>query len=181
MFFIALLLIALLPSAHATTLQRFGLEELVHNAERIVVAVCQKSESVLVNGRIYTHYSFTIGETVKGNGKQTLELHLPGGQSQGLQSRIAGMPTFAVGEEIVLFLTEKNQLGHAWPVGLGQGTFRIERSEDQAARVYQNLDGLSFYEGAAKRAKAEEPIQGSKIGIFLERLRALDKATPHAH
>lgn len=181
MFAIALLLTSLLPSAHATTVQRFALEELVQNAERIVVATCQRSEAALVEDRVFTRYYFTIGETVKGNGTQTLELHLPGGQSQGGHSRIAGMPTFAAGEEMVLFLTETNQLGHAWPVGLGQGAFHVQRSEDRPARVYQRLDGLSLYEGAAKRAKTESPIQGSKLEVFLERLRILEKAATNAH
>lgn len=180
MFAIPLLLMALFSAAHATTIQRFALEELSENAERIVVATCLKGEPALVHGSIYTRYSFRVSETVKGKREQILELHLPGGQFQGVHSRIAGMPVFARGEETVLFLTEENKLGHAWPVGLGQGAFHIERSEDHTARVYQNLDGLSFYQGAAKRANPEQGIRGAKLGDFLERLRALEKASSDA-
>ncbi len=177
MFAIALLLVALISSVHATTIQRFALEELADHAERIVVATCQQSEPALIRGNVYTRYSFVISETVKGADEKTLELHLPGGELPGVHSRIVGMPVFVRGEEMVLFLTEKNQLGHAWPVGLGQGSFRIERSEDHKARVYQNLDGLSFYEGAAKPAVVEKPVQGSDLAAFLGRLRALGKAS----
>lgn len=180
MFAIPLLLMAFVASAHATTMQRFALAELADNAEHIVVATCQKVEPELVHGNIYTRYSFLVSETVKGDKEQTLTLHLPGGQFQGINSRIAGMPVFARGDEAVLFLTIENQLGHAWPVGLGQGAFRIERHADHDARVYQNLDGLSFYETAAKRATTAQPVQGAELGAFLDRLRALGKASTDA-
>ncbi len=184
-------LIVLSTSVGATTLQRFNLSELADHAERIVVATCQQSEPALIDGQIYhfflkdildceiyTRYSFAVSETVKGRTESTFTLHLPGGQFQGVQSRIVGMPSFAAGKEFVLFLTEKNALGHAWPVGLGQGKFNIKRTAKKEARVHQDLDGLSFYQTAAKRAAPVAPVQNVELGNFLKRIRALDTSSP---
>jgi len=171
-------LIVLSTSVGATTLQRFNLSELADHAERIVVATCQQSEPALIDGQIYTRYSIAVSETVKGRTESTFTLHLPGGQFQGVQSRIVGMPSFAAGKEFVLFLTEKNALGHAWPVGLGQGKFNIKRTAKKEARVHQDLDGLSFYQTAAKRAAPVAPVQNVELGNFLKRIRALDTSSP---
>lgn len=166
---------------HATTVERFSLDQLAGQAARILVVTCLKSEPELINGAVYTRYEFAVSETVKGPSQQQLELHLPGGLFQGIQSRIAGMPTFASGSESVLFLTAQNELGHAWPIGLGQGAFRIERSIDSAARVYQRLEGLTMRNAVAKPAGRIEPVQGADLRLFLNRVRALAGVQGDAH
>ena len=179
------LLIALISlfstQAHTATVERFRLDQLADQAARVLVVTCIQSEPDLIDGAIYTRYKFTVTETVKGPAQKELELHLPGGQFQGVRSRIAGIPTFAPGSESVLFLTAPNRLGHAWPIGLAQGAFRIERRDDGAARVYQRLDGLTVYEGAAKQANQSESIQGAELHTFLRRVRALAGIQGYAH
>lgn len=179
------LLVALISlfsaQVHATTVERFSLNQLASQAVRILVVTCLQSEADLIDGAIYTRYQFAVSETVKGPVQQQLELHLPGGRFQGVQSRIAGMPTFAPGSESVLFLTEQNELGHAWPIGLGQGAFHIGRRADSSARVYQRLDGLNLREGAAKQVRSSEPIQGVDLRTFLHRVRALAETQSDAH
>jgi len=172
--FLGLILLAL--PLQGTTLLRYDLEGLTARAERVFVGTCQRASTELVNGRIYTRFFFTVKEMVKGEPAEQIELVLPGGQYQGVRSRIAGMPAFTPGEEVVLFLTEKNQLGHVWPVGLAQGKFRIERpGAAKRARVFQELDGLSFYHpsAAAKRVSSESPVNGLPLEEFLARVRAL--------
>ena len=167
-----------LPSA-ATTVQRFDLSDLTANAERIVVGICREATPQLVNGQIYTRYLFAIDESIKGQNDARLELHLPGGHFQGVFNHIAGMPVFSPGEEAVLFLTRANELGHAWPVGLAQGRFAIVRSDSSAARVFQELHGLSLYENsaAAKKTRAVETIQGMPLESFLARIRTIAQPT----
>ena len=171
------LLIALISlfaaQAQAATVERFSLEQLARQAERILVVTCLKSEPERIDGAIYTRYQFAVSETVKGPAQQRLELHLPGGLFQGIQSRIAGIPTFDTGSESVLFLTAQNEFAHAWPIGLGQGAFRIAHGTDGTARVYQRLDGLTLREGAAKPAEQTNPVQGAEVRAFLHRVRAL--------
>ncbi len=164
---------------HATTVERFSLSQLSAQAHRIVVATCTGRQTESLDGQIFTRYTFSVDETVKGNAQPHIELYLPGGTLEGVQSRIAGMPEFILQSEHVLFLTEQNHVGFAWPIGLGQGTFRIERTADNTARVYQRLDGLTLYEQTAKAAPTPS-IQGSELHTFLQTVRTLAGDEPDA-
>lgn len=162
-------------SLGATTVQRFALEELTGNAENIFLGTCQTASTEQVDGQLFTRYRFAVTETIKGEQRPNLELLLPGGEFQGTRVRIPGMPAFVPGEEMVLFLTAENQLGHAWPVGLGQGKFRIQRrGAAKQARIYQELDGLSFHDPTAAKPAAPQPasLQGLPLDQFLGQVRA---------
>ena len=177
MALVLLLCLSLLASPlAATTVQRFDLEDLVTRADRIVVGICESAGPRLVNGQIYTTYTFGVDQSLKGDAGLRLELHLPGGLLQGVLSHIAGMPVFDPGDEVVLFLTATNELGHAWPVGLAQGRFSIVRDGRDIPRVFQELDGLSLHpSGVAKRAPAINPVQGMPLDSFLKRVRSLSR------
>ncbi|HIG54414.1 MAG TPA: hypothetical protein EYQ18_10620 [Candidatus Handelsmanbacteria bacterium] len=164
----------------ATTVQRFTLSDLASNAERIVVGICTAATPQLLDGQIYTRYLFDLDQSIKGPRDSQLELHLPGGHFQGVFNRLAGMPIFRPGEEAVLFLTASNEFGHAWPVGLAQGHFAIVRSDSSTARVFQELDGLSLYDGpaAAKRTHSIDPVQGMPLDSFLSQIRTLAQPEP---
>ena len=166
----------------ATTVQRFGLTDLAANAERIVVGTCTEAIPQLLHGQIYTRYLFDVNETIKGPEDSKLQLHLPGGDLQGVFNRLAGMPIFLPGKQAVLFLTAANELGHAWPVGLAQGHFAIVHYDSSSARVFQALDGLSLYDvsGAAKKATASNAIQGIPLNSFLTRIRTLTESGTEA-
>ena len=176
-------ILCLISPLGATTLLRYDLETLAVNAERVFVGRCNSAATELIDGRIYTRYRFGVAETVKGDISKEIEIHLPGGTYQERRFHIIGMPIFSPGEELVLFLTERNQLGHAWPVGLGQGRFRIERAgAAKRPRVFQELDGLSFYSAgaasAAKKTSSLPPVQGLPLDEFLARVRALIAPSP---
>ena len=173
---IAFCLVWLTTPLAATTVQHFDLAALTANAERIVVGVCRQAQPQWVRGQIYTHYVFSISQTIKGPAISQLELPLPGGHLQGTVTRIVGMPIFAPGDEAVLFLTAANALGHSWPVGLAQGRFAIKRSAANKPRVFQELNGLALHtesHSAAKKAPPDEPVQGMPLDQFLARVRTL--------
>ena len=159
----------------ATTVQRFSLIDLTANAERIVVGICNDSEPRLIHGQIYTRYLFKIDTSIKGPAADQLELHLPGGHLQGVFTRIAGMPIFVPGDEVVLFLSAENGLGHAWPVGLAQGRFSILRHEPDRPLVSQTIDDISLYTNpnSAKRVPLDLPAQGMPLDRFLAKVRAI--------
>ncbi len=177
MHMLALFALTILSSSlYATTVQRFDLEDLTGNAAHIFVGACQTVSTEEVDGQVFTRYHFAVTQTLKGDPRQSLELLLPGGEFQGRRVRIPGMPAFVPGEELVLFLTSPNQRGHAWPVGLGQGKFRIERrGAAKQARIYQELDGLSFYDPTVAKPTASRPtsLQGLPLDQFLGQVRAI--------
>ena len=181
---IAFCLVWLTTPLAATTVQRFDLAALTTRAERIVVGVCSQAQPQWVRGQLYTRYVFSVSQAVKGPAISQLELHLPGGHVQGAVTRIVGMPVFAPGDEAVLFLTAANALGHPWPVGLAQGHFAIRRGPANRPRVFQALDGLALHadpQGAPKKARPDEPVQGLPLDQFLARVRALTVETRDAH
>jgi len=49
---------------------------------------------------------------------------MPDGQ---LAYRVAGVPTFTVGEEYVVFLAGVSSAGFSSPIGLGQGRFTVQQ------------------------------------------------------
>ncbi len=142
---VLLLALCLCGSAGATTLLRYDLERLTNTASTVLVATCRASSPRLLDGQPHMLAVFEVGEVVKGQHGSRLEVCLPGGEFQGMKLHLAGMPEFAPGEEVVLFLTEPDRRGSPWPVGLGQGKFRVERHPAAKAQVFRNLDGVQMW------------------------------------
>lgn len=167
-----LLLLSLCGVLQATTLVRFDLEGLTRTADRVLVGTCKESHIELIGGQPYTRLTFEVGEVVKGQAGTSLEVCLPGGEYRGQRLHLAGMPQFAPGEEVVLFLTEPDRLGHPWPVGLGQGKFRVQRDAAAKARVFQDAGEARLYgaQGAS--------LNGMDLEEFLSRVRGLVKEGP---
>jgi hypothetical protein len=169
--------------AAATTLQGFDLAGLVDRSARIVAATCQRVTPEVMGGQPVTRYGFAVRQFLKGEGPAALSVVLPGGEQAGTTVRWVGMPVFAPGEEVILFLTGPDQVGAAWPVGLAQGAFRIERQDDRLV-VRQQLDGVGLTwpsgTGAAKPTIAER-LDGLPLADFLVRVRARVRLADPAH
>ncbi|MBM3279860.1 MAG: hypothetical protein FJY95_17530 [Candidatus Handelsmanbacteria bacterium] len=153
--------------AEATTLVRYDLEGLTHNAAAVLLGTCRESSPRLIGGQPHTLVVFEVGEVVKGQAGARLELCLPGGEHQGMKLHLAGMPEFAPGEEAVLFLTEPDRLGHPWPVGLGQGKFRVERRPAAKPRVFQQTGEVQLH-GAPGAS-----LDGMELEELLARVRRI--------
>ena len=175
------LVIGLSPSlVSATTVQRFGIDQLTANAARIFVGRCTAATPELAHGQIYTRFEFKVEDVLKGTPSGEIEVSLAGGVLQGVEYRIVGMPTFHPGERVVLFLTEKGASGNAWPVGLGQGKFAIDAGlTDRSARVRQSLSsGVNLLslesDVAAKSVTGALGESGSmELSEFLSLVRSL--------
>ena len=58
----------------------------------------------------------------------------------GTVTRVAGVPAYDAGDEIVLFLRTPSRRGFTSPVGLAQGAYRVRR-RGARPRVRQELAG----------------------------------------
>lgn len=165
-------------SANATTVKAFEFDALCETAETIVHVRCLSKESLIQPGRdgIVTKYRFAVVEAVKGQADGELVLVLPGGSLNGQHMEIAGMPQFALGEETVLFLSEKDAYGSPWPVGLGQGCYGI-RVGDQGER--QVVFGQHNPSDAVMRSK---PAMQRKVSLkaFVETVQGVLKTKTKA-
>ena len=172
----AIILCAFAWHSEATTVERFSLRQLATQSERILVVTCLERNYEYTDGGPTTRYEFAVNEIIKGPADSHVTIHLPGGIIGAFESRIAGMPTFSVGSKDILFLTAPNFAGTAWPIGLGQGAFQIQSGKDDVPRVYQRLDGLTLHNRALKPTHDIEPVQGSALASFLQRVRSLSKS-----
>jgi hypothetical protein len=90
-----------------------------------------------------TWITLDVIDTLKGDSAQTLTFKQPGvsrALPDGAIGRIPGLPTYAIGAEVVLFLHPESAAGFSSPVGLGQGVYWVER-DAQGAKVRRGLGG----------------------------------------
>ena len=159
---VCLALAVLLVSAgflKATTVQRLGLEDLARKAHHIVAGKVRNSKTFWSgNGKlILTSYTIDVADNIKGQPPQTLELTTIGGKIGDLELHVAGMPSFAKGEEIVVF-TEQSA-GYEVVLGATQGKFTVENGE-----VFNDVSDLSFPDGRPGKA-LKLPVQTFKNQI----------------
>jgi hypothetical protein len=163
---VALALLAALP-ATASTVLPLTVDDLTDRADRVFHGICLDARGEKHDGRIVTRARFVVREGLKGAVTDTLDLLLPGGVAEGVRTTISGMPAFAAGQEVVLFLTEEDRIGRVWPVGLAQGGFRVNR-DGRSARVRRDLDAVDF--GAAGRPAAP-PAREMLLDDLLDQVR----------
>ncbi len=130
-------------------LQPMPLEEVVREATRIVQAtVVEVRAGRDESGLPATWSTFAITRTLKGPHVARLTIKQYGTAEplpDGTITRVAGLPRYRVGEEIVLFLRADSRRGFTSPVGFSQGAYRVSRAGGvpQVRRdlsVRQNLD-----------------------------------------
>jgi hypothetical protein len=125
--------------ANSTTLARMSVAQMAHAAKLVVRARCVSNSTSWDAGEIWTFTTFAVDETWKGthpeNSNQYLTVRMLGGTVGNLTSVVSGVPRFAPGEEVVLFL-EPTSRGDFSIVSWVQGTFRVHhdlRSTQQIA------------------------------------------------
>jgi hypothetical protein len=171
--YFALLFVLAAPSAHATTVLRVSLEKMATTSDLIVHGVVTTSQSVAVNGNprhLRTRVVVQIRTLLKGTQRGTLELDLPGGALGDYTLRIPGMPTFAPGQEVVLFLEKTSR---SWALtGLSQGKYAVFLAPNGRKMVRRQLNGVHFVGFDAKGRTTPVPVPADKPQQTLSGLMA---------
>ncbi|HMI30730.1 MAG TPA: hypothetical protein VK527_03255 [Candidatus Limnocylindrales bacterium] len=144
---IAVLALAGAQVALATTVQKFSLQELTKKSDSIVMARVDSEVSSwdAAHKEIYTFTTFTVLQPVKGHkGATSLTLRQLGGTVDNIASIVPGMPTFKKGEEVVLFLTQKDAAGYPWVMGLQQGKYTVTTGKNGEKMVRNDLAGTEL-------------------------------------
>ncbi len=157
-------------AAIGTTLVRMALITLAHSAEIIVRVRCIKSEARWESGSIWTFDDLEVIETFKGSPSQRLRIRLAGGRVGHLETKVEGVPHFAPGEELVLFV-EHTSAGDYSITGWAQGTFRVHRDTSGEARLTQDTSHLAVFD-ARTRQFATASIRNISLSEFREKLSA---------
>lgn len=189
---VALALALVLPaSALATTVLKMDLEALVGTADAIVVGQVVAQEAVVEEGKVFTVTTIRVDELLKGESvvrrradgsgsldevekaPETLTIKQIGGRTDSLATYVAGMPSFEVGEEVVLFAERPKQLEHFVVTGLSQGKFHIALGPDSATKVVvPRLGDVSLVE---RTQALSPPVSDEQVGT----LRPVDPSVLH--
>ena len=132
-FSMALLFVLSLPEQGAAMrVKLLTLEQIVERAETIFVGRCLTStaQDDPETGKTVTIIKFEVVEALKGNLGATHTLKQYGGMREHRLHRIAGIPTYTPGEEVILFLYAESEYGLTVPVGMSQGKFTFIRDEE---------------------------------------------------
>ncbi len=121
------LLVALVATAAATTLQQLPLDEMARQATAIVRAKVFPSKAILRNGAVYTLYRIETLETLKADTSRpwASAVAVPGGVAGGIRQPVEGAPLLQDGAEYVLFLWTSPS-GLTQIMGLSQGLFLLQ-------------------------------------------------------
>lgn len=175
-----LLLLALAAPARATVVLEVGLDELSRTSDVIFHGTVTRTDVVAVGGdatRLVTDVTFSVAQVIKGRAlapDPAFTLRLVGGARGGLEVRIPGMPRFAAGDEVVLFL-ERTDGGFAI-TGFSQGRFSVSRDPDTGeAVVDRDVSGLGMarFGAGGQFQMTEEPAPITRLPLdgFLDEVR----------
>ena len=160
--FAGLFWIALLAGpAGATTVLRLERDELASRATRVFEGTVLEVEGTRdAEGRIVTRVRFAIERDGwwKGAGSAQAELLFPGGriESEGRALIVAGMPSFARGEHVLVFASEAASGGTAlaMPVGLKQGKLRVVVTPEGRRILERDVSGLELLDPRTREITA---------------------------
>lgn len=199
---VATLAVATVAPAHATTVAPLSVEQMVDASDLVVRG---SVESVWVEedakGRIWTRASIRVLETMKGSADvdDFVTVEAAGGVIGAEVMLVPGSARYSVGEEAVLFLTDKPSRGVFGTVamGLGKYTVRPDPRDGNPILVQFMLSQEKPYDArflptppveervsldameSRIRARAELGWDGKPIpGLSAERLRAMNKLQP---
>jgi hypothetical protein len=135
------------PAAHASMMIKpMTLDEVTAESAHVVHAVVTSIVSDRdADGVPSTWTTFEVAETLKGAHERSFTIKQYGVATplpDGTITRLAGMPTYEIGDEVVVFLRAASRRGFTSPVGLGQGTYRVQR-HGRAAPEVRGEDGTA--------------------------------------
>lgn len=123
----AVLLLANLGSAQASTLLQLEPSELVAHADVIVQGKVVRQEVVLQNDQPTTISTIAVASCVEAPCPATITVQQLGGEVGGIGLIVSGVHHLTVGREVMLFL--RSTKAGLRPVGRAQGIFEVSRAD----------------------------------------------------
>lgn len=171
-----LLLMALLSGlfCSATLVPRLSLEDMVARSELIVAGQVTRTWAAWDGEHrfIWTHSEIAVRDVVKGERIEKTIVSEPGGVVDGVRMTIVGMPTYAPGEQVMLFL-DRMPNGYLRSAGVGQGKFLISAQ----GRIHLTHSGADVVKiGHARQGTALGSLEGAPAGEIRQRVLRLIQA-----
>jgi hypothetical protein len=121
-----------------------SVEEMVDDSHLITIGSCVDARSTWVDRNLITIATISVKETLKGDAGGSVAVVLPGGIDVNRKHPIAmtfpGAPRITPGEDVLLFLTEDDQVGGGYTIaGFSQGKFSIVKDEQGREMITRDL------------------------------------------
>lgn len=154
--------------ASATTVTAMDVETLVRESSVIVRGEVESLATGLDDGgTLQTWVTVAVEESLKGApGRSRVVIRVPGGRWGGRVSIVYGVPSFRVGERVLLFATPAKRQGLTL-TGLFQGKYEIEGIGDAMDAVPSGSNGARLL------GPSREPRSRQRLARLRERLREL--------
>lgn len=129
--------------AHATTLIKMDLKELVRHSDQIITGRVLSLKGVYEHGRVFTYVTIKVTERLKGGGQSQVTLRLLGGLTKDLGTLIAGQANFFEGEDTLVFLQQQSASKYLIVTGMSQGKFTLSPTDTSNQPRYVIPQGVS--------------------------------------
>lgn len=162
--------------ALAAVFPRLTAEELVAQSQVILVGEIARSWAAWDpdHNYIWTHYSVSLTDRLRGSAGTTFTISEPGGSLDGVNQQVSGSVSYSVGETVALFLYQ-TPIGYWRSVGGPQGKFIV----DSQGRVHSSSQANTFLETPGSAAGTSlATLEGSSLLDFKARVRRIIAAFP---
>ena len=122
---------------------------------------------------IETVITVSVLDAIKGQPGETVYFRVPGGQVGRYRRSMMGAPTFASGDEVVLFLKGRPP-GVPFPFGLSQGVYRVMRGGDGRSLVTPPI----VSEAAGRVVRGDMSRRPVELSAFTRNVRAIAERQP---
>jgi hypothetical protein len=183
--FVALVLVTVVWQLDASTVVPLNFDELSRASHTVVAGqVTAITADRDPNGYIHSTVTIRVAEAVP----QTLTgtdyvFRMIGGTLNGKSTYIEGMPKFAVGDGLILFLNESTDSAMGPTVGLWQGVFRLDSAagvNDSSRQLVVGIEGARLMRAvpavtadvAGVAASDGSQKKAMNLGSFMDAVRA---------
>lgn len=180
------------PTASASVVVPLDLDALCDHSAAIVLGRVEARESRWTedHSAIYTDVTVRVLDALKGEARpgDTVVVRRLGGSVDGMGMKVFGEASYALGEEVVVFLERRGGPGNEvpgvlWTVGMAQGKLRVATVNGQPMAL-RDLSGLSLLRASKAQAPSPNPATELRAHIPLDELlrtvRARVQVVPHA-
>ena len=160
-------------AAMAKTIRKHNLVELMTHSDSIVVGTVTEKTDGFQGGLPYTEITLNVGRSLKGDHGQTfsfrqfglIEPRATGDGRVNLMVTPSGWPTYAVGEQVMLFLHKPaSKTGLQTTAALTQGKFTI-----RDGRIANGIDNEALFAGvriSANLDKGQRELLTRRSGAY---------------
>ena len=177
--FLIVLLAALALPVFGTTVPKMDFATLVNGADSIVhgkvIAIDTIIETAGNARRPFTRVRIHVDDPMKGDRRSTVFLKFLGGRMDTprgpVEVSVSGMPQFAVGDNVILFLHDNRDAeGTHYVVGLNQGKYLVINET-----AISNMSGTDLVDPKTGKTLPSSYTESSPVDALKARIRELLK------